>query len=189
MNPFIIVVIASGGFLVVLALVILVLHSLGKSMDPNHVLVCRVQINQSPEAVFTLLADAHGWPKWDPGVKRVESLPPIDGKPACRMMIGHNAMDLVTSREEPPRVLERIILETGKRPMFSGTWRHDLSPAQAGASPGCVVTLTENGKIHIPFARVMARKFADPAMYLKRHLKRLAAHFGENPTIEVVTSI
>ena len=43
--------------------------------------------------------------------------------------------------------------------------------------------LTERGVIHVPLARAMARKLADPAMYLKRHFKQLAEHFGEEAVI------
>ena len=63
--------------------------------------------------------------------------------------------------------------------MFSGSWLHEVAPDGGG----CVITLTERGTIHVPMARAMARKLADPAMYLKRHFKQLAKHFGEAAVI------
>jgi hypothetical protein len=167
------------GLGVLVALFAFIMHTIGSGMDPNHVFVCRMRLNQRAEKVFALLADAEGWKSWDPGVTRVETLPPVDGKPACRMTIGRNAMNLVTTRHEPPRVLERTIQDTGARPMFSGSWLHEI----ASDGDGCVITLTERGVIHVPLARAMARKLADPAMYLKRHFKQLAKHFGEEAVI------
>ena len=158
----------------------LIMHTIGKGLDPQHVLVCSIRLNQPPEAVFDTIADAPGWTTWDPGVTRVEALPDEKGKPACRMVLGHNSMRLVTTRAERPRLIERTVRDEGKRLMFSGSWLHEFKPD----GPGCTVTLTERGTIHVPIARAMARKLADPAMYLKRHLKRLGTKFGETPTIQ-----
>lgn len=167
------------GIGLIVGLFAFVMHTIGKGMDPNHVLICTLRLKQSPQAVFALLADAEGWPKWDSGVKKVEALPPIEGRPACRMTIGHNAMILVTTRNEPPRVLERSISDSGSKPMFTGSWLHEIS----ADGEGCLITLTERGTIHVAIARAMARKLADPATYLKRHLKQLAKHYGEAPSI------
>jgi hypothetical protein len=173
-----------GSLVVLTGLFGLIMHFVGKGMNPDHELACTMRLNQSPLAVYDAISDAASWPSWDPGVRKVEILPSENGQPACRMFIGNNAMRLVTTRAEPPFILERTVRDEGKRLVFSGSWRHQITPAGDGASTGCTITLTERGTIHIPIARAMARKLADPAMYLKRHLKRLAAKFGEEAKIE-----
>lgn len=170
-----------AGIAILVATFAFVMHTIGKGMDPSHVLVNSMRLKQPPQAVFEAVSNAAGWPAWDPGVTRVETLPTENGNPTCRMVMGHNSMHLVTTRSEAPRLLERVVRDEGKRLMFSGTWLHEITPDSAG---GCVVKLTEHGTIHIPLPRAMARKLADPAMFLKRHLRRLAAKFGEEAKIE-----
>ena len=95
--------------------------------------------------------------------------------------MGRNAMVLVTARSEPPRTLVRTIADEAK--FFSGDWTFDLAPDGAGTR----LTLTEHGRVHVAMPRAMMRYLpfiADPAMYLRRHLGRLAERFGEEPRIE-----
>ncbi len=168
-----------GGLVVLLGLFLLVMYAVGARMEPNHEFSCTLRLRQPAEAVFAAVDDVAGWPSWDKGVARVEMLPPTDGRETCRMHMGHNPMVLVTTRREPPRVLERTMEDAGKHRMFSGSWLHEIAPEGAG----CVVKLTERGTIHMAIPRAMARKLADPRMYLKRHLKVLAAKFGEEARI------
>ena len=53
-----------------------------------------------------------------------------------------------------------------------------VPPQQRALVAGLVLTA-----LMVPLARAMARKLADPAMYLKRHFKQLAKHFGEEAVI------
>lgn len=168
------------GLAVFLVLLVFVLYLIGKGMDPKHEWSCRMRLRQPVEQVFALIEDVSGWPGWDPGVTRVEVLPPTNGNPTCRMWIGRNPMLLVTTRTQAPQFLERTIEDTGKDPMFSGSWLHELSSLGTNL---CEVKLTERGTIHSPLARAMARKLADPRMYLKRHLRRVAEKFGEQAEI------
>ncbi len=163
-----------------LALFLVVMYLIGRSMDEKHSISCAIRLRQAPEAVFAAIDEVLGWPEWDPGVASVTRLPDDNGREACRMMIGRNPMELVTTRREPPRLLERTIRDTGKHQMFSGSWRHEITPADQG----CLVRLTEDGAIHMALPRAMARLLADPAMYLKRHLRRLATKFGEEARFE-----
>jgi len=168
-----------GGLFGLLLLVALVLYVVGRRMDPNHEFTCTMRLDQPAERVFATIDDVAKWPSWDKGVVSVEMLPPTGGSETCKMLIGRNPMVLVTTRREPPRLLERTIKDVGKHQMFSGCWIHELTPDGGG----CIVKLTERGTIHMALPRAMARKLADPAMYLKRHLTVLAASFGEEARI------
>lgn len=169
-----------GGLVAVLAAILLVLHVVGSRMDPDHEFACTLRLKRPPEEVFRVLDDVAAWPSWDRGVAKVEMLPPTEGRETCRMHIGGNAMILETTRREPPRVLERTIRDAGKHRFFSGSWLHEVSPDGAG----CAVRVTERGTIHMAIPRFLARRLSDPRTYLKRHLRVLAAKFGEEPRFE-----
>lgn len=164
-----------------LALVIgflVVMHFVGASMPEDKTLVCTLTLHQPPQAVYAAIADIKAWPTWDKGVNAVEVLPPTEGRETLRMHMGRNRMVVVRTRNEPPRLHEMTVRDEGAG-IFSGTWTHDITPT----AEGCTVTLTEHGRIHKTIPRAMARRLFDPATYLKRHLKVLAAKFGEEPRL------
>jgi uncharacterized protein YndB with AHSA1/START domain len=167
------------GALVVLGVVLCLL---GRGLPEGHVVSATLRLARPPAEVFAALADTAGVPSWDKGVDRVERLPDRDGHEAWRWTMGRNAMVLVTTRSEAPSVLVRTIADEAK--FFSGDWTYAVRPDGAG----CAVELTEHGRVHVALPRAMMRYMpflADPAMYLKRHLVRLAGKFGEAPRIEV----
>jgi hypothetical protein len=90
-------------------------------------------------------------------------------------------MVLVTTRSEAPASLVRTIADEAE--FFSGDWTYALSADGTGTT----LRLTEHGRVHVAIPRAMMRYLpfiADPSMYLRRHLERLAAKFGEAPRIE-----
>lgn len=170
-----------GGLVVLIALLGLVLHLIGSSLPAEHRYTCTLRLNQPPEPVYALIAGIESWPTWDSGVTGIDVLPQRNGHDCIRLHMGRNKMVLERIRNEPPNVHEMTIADERMK-MFSGVWLHEIKPEGGG----CLVTLTEKGKIGPTIPRVMARKFADPTMYLKRHLKMVAKHFGEEPRIERV---
>jgi uncharacterized protein YndB with AHSA1/START domain len=174
----------AGGVVGVVALLLLVLHLLGKGLPEAHVMSVTLRLAKPREEVFAALADVPGIPSWDKGVDRVERLADHDGHEVWRWSMGRNVMTLETTRSEAPAVLVRTIADQAK--MFSGDWTYELS----AEGSGCALLLTEHGNVHVAIPRAMMKylpAIADPSMYLKRHLERLAAKFGEAPRIEVGT--
>ncbi len=171
-----------AGILLVIALLAWLLWMLGRQLPAEHLVCCEVRLGRSAAEVFAVIDDTASWPGWDDGVNKVEKLESREGREAVRMHMGRNVMVLVTTRHEAPTLLERTISEEGRRPMFSGRWVHELR----AEGSGCVVRLSEHGKIHQAIPRAMVRYLFDPAMYLKRHLKLLAKKFGEEGKVEVV---
>ncbi len=174
---------AIGGLVLLLALLALVLHLIGSSLPAEHRLVCTLRLNQPPDPVYALIADLNAWPTWDTGVTGVDTLPSRNGHDCIRMRMGRNRMILERTRNEPPRIHEMTIADEGAG-IFSGAWLHEITPDGSGR----LVTLTETARIGPTIPRAMARTLADPALYLKRHFKRIAAHFGETPRIERLPS-
>ena len=161
---------------------LLVLWLLGRGLPEGHEISATLHVAKSREEVWGVLADTAAIPSWDRGVDRVERLPDRDGQEVWRWVMGRNAMVLETTRSEAPGLLVRTIADEAK--MFSGDWTYELSPEGSG----CALALTEHGRVHVAIPRAMMRYMpfiADPSMYLRRHLERLAARFGEAPRIEI----
>lgn len=172
----------AGGIVGSLALLGLVLWLLGRSLPEGHVMSVTLRLARPPAEVFAVLSDSALIPSWDRGVDRVERLPDRDGREAWRWTMGRNAMVLVTTRSEPPSLLVRTIGDEGK--MFSGDWTCEVSADGSGTA----LALTEHGRIHVAIPRAMMHYLpfiADPSLYLRRHLTRLAEKFGEAPRIEL----
>ena len=173
---------AGGALVGVLLLLLLVLWLLGRGIPEAHVMSVTLHLGKTREEVFAVLADSAGIPTWDQGVDRVERLADRGGHEVWRWTMGRNAMVLETTRCEAPAVLVRTIADDAK--IFSGDWTYELS-AEGG---GCSLLLTEHGRVHVAIPRAMMKyvpAIADPAMYLRRHLERLAGKFGEPPRIEI----
>lgn len=163
---------------------LLVLWLLGRALPEGHEMSATLRLSRPPAEVFAVLADSAAIPSWDRGVDRVERLPDRDGREAWRWTMGRNAMVLVTTRSEPQALLVRTIGDEAK--FFSGDWTYAVS----ADGTGCAVELTEHGRVHVAIPRAMMRYLpflADPALYLRRHLERLAGRFGEAPRIELGT--
>lgn len=161
------------GVLAILIVAVAVMRALGARLPEEHVATVSVQLPQSPDAVWRVIADAAGHVEWAAGVTNVVRLEDRDGKPAWRQHMGRNSFVLVTTESQPPARLVRTIDDDHK--MFSGSWTYELT-AEGG---GTLVRLTERGRVPSPFARYMMHKFMDPAMYARKHLVSLAKKFGE----------
>ena len=164
-----------------LALLAAALWLLGRRLPPGHEVSATLRLSRPAQEAWAALADTAAIPSWDRGVDRVERLPDREGREAWRWTMGRNAMVLETTRSEPPRLLVRTIADEAK--FFDGDWTWEVAPEGAG----CAVRLTEHGRVHVAIPRAMMRYLpflADPALYLRRHLVRLAGRFGEAPRIE-----
>jgi len=158
------------------------LNALGKKLPEAHEIEAKLRLEKSPREVWDVLSNTAGVPSWDKGVDRVERLADKDGHEVWRWFMGRNRMILEITEAVPEKRLVRTIADEAK--IFSGVWTFDL----ATEGKGTIVTLTEHGSVHPAIPRAMLHylpRIADPAMYLKRHLSRLAGKFGEVAEIEV----
>lgn len=169
------------GLLAALALLLLALHLLGRRLPEGHVVAATLRLGKPAAEVFAVLDDTAGIPAWDRGVDRVERLPDRDGRETWRWSMGRNRMVLSVTRREPPARLVRTIADEAQ--FFSGDWTYEL----AADGAGCTVRLTEHGRVHVAIPRALMHylpRVADPCLYLRRHLTRLAERFGEPARIE-----
>ncbi len=155
-----------------IVLVVLVLWTLGRRLPEEHVASSSILVPASREEVWKTLADAGGYATWAADVTKVERLPDRDGREAFRQTMGRNTFVVETTRSEPPSALVRTVADDHR--VFSGDWEYALAPEEGG----CRVTLTEHGRVRPAIPRFLVQRVFDPATYLKRHLKSLAARFG-----------
>lgn len=160
------------GLVVLLALAFGVLTLVGRGVPEEHEAASVIDLRCPPEKAFALIDDVERQAEWDPRVTGVERLPDQHGLPAVRMRMGRNAFVPVTTRREPPRLIERTI--TDEHGPFSGTWLYTVEPTPAG----CAVRLRELGRVRIAFARAVMTHFTGYHVYVNKHLAAIGERLG-----------
>lgn len=176
------VLIIVGAIAGLVCLCLLIFAILGKRLPAEHRLVCTMPLKgATAEQVWETVNDVQAWPEWA-GIDSVTILKGGGGgEPQWRMKMGRNTMLCQNRNARRPTSLE-VHVEDERAKIFTGVWRYDFQNDGAMVR----ITLTEDGAIHMAIPRYMARKLADPAMYLKRHLRHLAKRFGQEAKIEDV---
>jgi uncharacterized protein YndB with AHSA1/START domain len=162
------------------ALALAVAHAMGKGIPATHVITAAVHLPRPIEEVFALISRVEAFPSWDKGITRIEMLSQPGEPQRCRMHAGRNALVLCTTRVHEPTLLVREIDDDHK--FFAGRWEYHLSREKVNGTDGCKVKLSEYGTIRPAIPRVIMKWFADPSMYLKRHLAAMASHYGTPAT-------
>lgn len=170
------------GIVLLVGLCLLVFAMLGRRLPAEHRMVCVMPLKgATADQVWDTINDVQNWPEWA-GVDSVEILKGGGGgEPQWRMKMGRNTMLCQNRAARRPHTLE-VHVEDERAKIFTGVWRYDIRDDGAQVR----ITLTEDGAIHMAIPRYMARRLADPAMYLKRHLRHLAKRFGQEARIEDV---
>lgn len=165
---------AVGGLVGLLGVLMLTMAALGARLPQDHVASESLRLGRTPpERVWELIADGSGLASWAWGVKRVERLPDREGRETIRQTIGRHRVVFETVQSEPSRVLARRMADEGGP--FSGSWTYEIRPEGGG----CVVTLTEHGRVKGAIPRAMMRYLVGHHLHLERHLRSMAVRFGE----------
>lgn len=160
---------------VIIILIILVLV-LGYSLPAAHKLTRTINLKQTPDAVFALLADIQKMPEWNSHMEKIELLAPIDGKEATKQTFkGGMTMTIITAESSSPTHLVREMSDVGG-PMV-GSWTYEISAAPDGSQ----IALTEQATFQNPFFRLMVKIFG-PTKYMDQHLVDLGKRFNETVT-------
>ena len=85
---------------------------------------------------------------------------------------GDHLSYMVIARE-PPRMVKMEIVDNAQ---FGGTWTWIVEPTGEGE---CVLTITEDGEIHNPVFRFVARLIMGYDATMKKYHTDLASHFGD----------
>ena len=160
----------AGGLIAAAVLVVVIVGAL---LPRDHIAKVSARIAGAPDSVWRAIADVADHPNWRDGVKRIEPLAPIDGKPAWREHSTNDAILMVADHSDPPRRLVTRIADD-KLP-FGGTWEFVVAPAGDNMSD---VAITEHGSVYNPAFRFMSRFVFGHTATMDAYLRSLGRKFG-----------
>ncbi len=160
-----------------IALAIRVTFLVGYALPAQKTISRTINLQQTPEAVFAVLADVLRMAEWNRNTEKVEMLPSVGGKETTRQTFkGGMTMTIITTESVPPRRLVREMGDDGGP--FAGSWTYEISPNDGRSR----VVLTEVATFRNPLFRVMIRVFGQ-TKYMDEHLEDLAKRLGETAKI------
>lgn len=165
-------------WLLVVVLVLAALAGLvalvGSRLPKEHSASVQARFAQPPEAVWQAISDLAQAPAWRSDLKSVERQADELGKPVWVEVGKQGRMRYVVEESlAPVRMVTRIA--DPKLP-FGGSWTYDIAPQEGG----CTLTLTEDGEIYNVLFRFMARYAFGYDATMKKYLRDLGRHFGED---------
>lgn len=139
--------------MIALLIVVAVVVAIGAALPKEHVARTHASYRASPDTIWAVLTDVAQYPTWRSGLKRVEVLPPRDDLHVrWREHDKDNAITFEEVEATPPAQWQVRIADE-KLP-FGGTWTYELVPIAGDRTD---VAITENGVVHNPLFRFMAR--------------------------------
>lgn len=158
-----IVLIAAITVVALIAAVILV----GLLLPKTHLATRTVVIDAPPPVVWKAITTVEAYPQWR-DVQAAVQLPPQGGRKMWKETDRHGDTMTIEVMEEVPerRLVTRI---ADKKLPFGGTWTYELVPMRGGTQ----LTIIEDGVIHNPVFRCMARYVIGYHATMDEYLKRL----------------
>jgi uncharacterized protein YndB with AHSA1/START domain len=150
----------------------LVVVIVGYLLPVRHVATVSATIPAAPDAVWAVLTDPAGYPKWRGDVTSVEMLPADSGHVAWREHGKNDAITFAIEQAEVPRRLVTRIAEKGLP--FGGSWEYLVT----GDGSGSRVQITEHGEVYNPVFRFVSRFIMGHSATASAYLKALGARFG-----------
>ena len=124
---------------------------IGASLPKGHVASLEKRLPIDPQSLWTILTDVDSFAAWRPDVKRIETLPDIEGRPVWTEHTTSGRIRFAVDRMEPPRTLVVRIADPDLP--FGGTWTYEILEDGNGSS----LRITERGEVYNPIFRFIAR--------------------------------
>ena len=163
-------------FLAVLALIAVVLALatiVGSRLSKTHVAASRQRLDATLDEVWDVVTNFAEYPKWRPGLTRVDAGPEIDGQPTwfeyCAPKIKVQLQ--FTEFEPKKRLVTRLVGDN--LPIF-GAWEYEFTEE----GEGTLLTITEVDKVYNPLLRLFTRLVIPHNAALDVFLIALAKRFG-----------
>lgn len=135
----------------ILLLVVVIVIAIGYTLPQNHTASRERMFRASPDRLFVEISNPAAYPEWRSGVRRVEMLPPLEGRVRFRESSSDGDITFVFESLEPGR---RIVTRIADKSLpFGGSWTYELTPTAGGT----LLRITENGEVYNPFFRFMSR--------------------------------
>lgn len=132
-----------------LGLVLLVL-AIGAMIDRTHVATVQETYQASPGEIWSTITAFERMPDWRSGMKRVETLEPLDGLRRIREHSGFGPMTYLVDEEVPSQKLVLRIADQDQG--FGGTWTYQIRKVDGGTE----LSITEDGFIDNVLFRFLA---------------------------------
>ena len=163
-------------FAALLVALVLIVSVIGYTLPRSHVASASARFAAPPDSLWTSLTDVPAFPKWRPGVARVELLPDENGQRGWREFGKHDAVTYrVVESVAPRRLVARI---ADQNLPFGGSWTYDLAPDGSGSR----LTITEHGEVYNPIFRFVSRFIVGHTSTTEAVLRALATKHGETVT-------
>jgi uncharacterized protein YndB with AHSA1/START domain len=168
-----------GGFLVVVALFVMVAAIGGSFMCPTHRAERSAHFNASPETIYALISNFAAAAEWRSDLERVEMLAPRDSNMVWREFNkDHNNWAFEAVELSPPNRIKVAIAEPDAP--VEGTWTISIDAEGTGS----LVTVVEEGSINNVIFRFLGRLFYDQSASIRTWLNDLASRFGESISLQ-----
>jgi uncharacterized protein YndB with AHSA1/START domain len=157
----------------VLAGGLLVMAVVGLFLPRRHAASVALALPQPCDTVWATVRDLGGYAAWWPHLTAVERLDAEGREVWLQRDRRRQTMPVeIVESEAPVRLVTRIV-DDGLP--FGGTWTFEL----AETPPGCTLTLTEDGVIHNPLFRFLARFVFGYHGTLESYLEALDGYLGQ----------
>jgi hypothetical protein len=168
-------VLGIAGLLVALVLIVCII---GYMLPKSHVASASARFAAPPDSIWSSLTDVAAFPKWRPGVVRVELLPDENGHRGWREFAKHDAVTYrVVESVAPQRLVARI---ADQNLPYGGSWTYALTPDGSGTR----LTITENGEVYNPIFRFVSRFIMGHTSMMESVLRALGTRHGETVVLE-----
>lgn len=159
--------------LAALLLLIAAVAIAGALLPKRHLASCTARFNQTPASIWRVVTDFAAASTWRADLKSVERGTDLNGHPVW-VEIGRNGrLPLEIAELVPERRMVTRIADPGLP--FGGSWTFEIAPVEGGSA----LTITEDGEIHNPVFRTMARFVFGYHATMEAYLKALGKKFGE----------
>lgn len=156
----------------VLAAVVLVAVAIGYALPVKHTATREKVLSADTAAVFAAISTPADFPRWRRGVKSVEMLPAVDGKPSFRETGSDGSITYVIDEAVPGR---RLVSRIADRNLpFGGSWTFEIGPAANGS----ILHVTENGEVYNPVFRFVSRFIFGHHRTIDQYLEDLERHLA-----------
>lgn len=165
------IVIALVGLILLLAGVFGIAGSL---LPKTHTASVSVELGKPRVDVWKLVDDVREFPKWLPGINKVEVLPDRNGHRVFRQTQGRNSFVLEETVKREPEIVTRTIADDNN--MFTGSWEHTFEDIGGGRTR---LTVKETGTVNSAIPRAMMKLFFGYEYYLKQFASAMKEKCGE----------
>lgn len=166
--------------LLTLSLSLLLLAGLiGSRLPKTHAAASRVVLDAPLNEVWDAVTDFESYPRWRPGLARVDAGPALDGRQTWFEHCGPKLKVQLQFVEFVPRrrLVTRLV---GERLPIFGSWTYEFAEI-AGKTQ---LTITESDKIYHPLFRFFSYYVLSPHGAMDVFLIALARKFGQRATPE-----